>query len=147
MDWVNKSKMLFSTRKPEHFTNYEHCEECAEHDRTLLSSDIDTIGLNELGNPGWDPICFSSQEGKKYYMPAFVRLSLETMNDDFYFGQLLFHLEYDGPDNAFYLACSGEQRKFVASFIAFVIEAYTEQIENDFATDEALKAYTIWSQE
>lgn len=64
MDWVNKAKELFASPKPGHFTNYQHCDECAEHDETLRSTDVDTIGLGELGNPAWDPICFCSSEGK-----------------------------------------------------------------------------------
>ena len=83
MDWISEAKRIFRMAKPEHFANYEHCEECEEHDQTLINSSIDTIGFGELGNPGWDPICFSSTEGKKYYMPSFIRLSLETMDDDF----------------------------------------------------------------
>jgi len=145
MNWIGTAKKLFEAQRPEHFTNHEHCEECAEHDQTLLSSDFDTIGLDVLGNPGWEPICFTSAEGKKYFLPAFVRLSLETVDDEFYFDQFLFHLEGNGADNDFYLSCSTEQREFVASFISYMIENYSEQIESNFSTDEALKSYEIWS--
>ena len=145
MDWMNIAKTLFKAQRPEHFTNHEHCEECAEHDQTLLSADIETIGLDELGNPGWEPICFTSAEGKKYFLPAFIRLSIETINDEFYFGQFLFHLEGNGPDNQFYLSCSEEQREFIASFISYMIENYSEQIKAEFCTDEALRCRDIWS--
>ena len=106
MNWIDAAKILFESQRPEHFTNHEHCEECAEHDQTLLSSDIETIGLAELGNPDWEPICFTSAEGGKYFLPAFIRLRFETINDAFYFGQFLFHLEGNGPENDFYLSCS-----------------------------------------
>ncbi len=145
MNWIESAKELFDVQRPEHFTEYDHCEECAEHDQTLLSSEIDFIGLDELGNPGWDPICFTSTEGKKYFLPAFVRLSLETVDDEFYFGQFLFHLESNGPNNDFYLSCNTEQREFVASFISFMIEKYSEEIEANYYADEALKSYEIWS--
>ena len=52
MNWVEEAKILFYINKPAHFTNYEHCEECAEHDETLLSKTIDSIGLDEIGNEG-----------------------------------------------------------------------------------------------
>ncbi len=68
MDWIDRAKELFKASKPEHFTNFNHCEECEEHDQTLLVADIDTIDLGDLGNPGWDPICFAFPEGKKYYL-------------------------------------------------------------------------------
>ena len=145
MDWIYRAKELFKTPKPEHFTNFNHCEECEEHDQALLAVDIDTIGLDELGNPGWDPICFASPEGKKYYLPAFIRLSLHTMKDDFYLDQFLFHLEGDGPNNAFYKSCTKEQRNFIACFIECVIEEYAEEIEANLCTDKALKSFEIWS--
>ena len=145
MNWIEAAKKLFEAQKPEHFTDYEHCEECAEHDETLLSSEIDTIGLAELGNPGWEPLCFTSAEGKKYFLPALVRLSLDTVENEFYFGQFLFHLEGNGPNNDFYLSCNTKQREFVASFISHMIENYSEQIEMNYYTDEALKSFEIWS--
>lgn len=66
------------------------CEECEEHNRTLSSHDVDSITLEELGNPGWDPICFASDAAFLYYMPAMFRLAFE--DEGYYIYQLLFHL-------------------------------------------------------
>lgn len=145
MNWIEEAKRVFAADKPEHFTNYTHCEECAEHDQTLKQADIDQIGLEELGNPGWDPLCFSSSEGKKYYMPALIRLSLETIHDEFYFGQLLFHLEGDGEDNKLFLSCTKEQRRLVASFIDYMTVQHLDKIDMHRYTDKALKVHQIWS--
>ena len=145
MDWVNQAKSLFLTKKPAHFTNYRHCEECAEHDETLRKYDIDTIGLDQLGNPGWDPICFATPQAKHYYMPAFVRLSLDSLTEEFYFSQFLFHLEADGADNDLHKSCTFVQRKFLASFIEYMINSYTELLEQHYCGDEALRAFEIWS--
>jgi hypothetical protein len=144
-EWVERARELFRAPRPEHFTNYRHCCECAEHDETLLQADIDTIGLAELGNPGWDPICFATPEGKKYYVPAMVRLSLDTLADEFYLAQFLFHLEYDGPGNGFFAACSEPQRAFIADFIAHLIEHYPAEIDAGFCSDEALRVHQIWT--
>jgi hypothetical protein len=144
-NWVEVATKLFSAPKPEHFTNYRHCCECAEHDETLLNAEIDTIGMEELGNPGWDPICFTTAEGKKYYVPAFVRLTLETIAGDFYLDQFLFHLEWDGPGNAFFASCTRAQREFLASFIAYLIEKYPGEIDEAYCTDSALRTYDIWN--
>ena len=97
--------------KPAHFTNYQHCCECAEHDTTLLTADVNSIGLEQLGNPGWDPLCFTSAEGLVYYMPALIRLTLETMStpQERYLEQLLFHLIYDGTENRLVLNTALEQ--------------------------------------
>jgi hypothetical protein len=145
MDWIKEAKRLFCIDKPKHFTNYTHCEECEEHDQTLINSTIDSIGLEELGNPASDPICFSSAEGKMYYMPSFIRLSLDSMEAEFYLGQLLFHLEGDGKGNKLFTACNTEQRKFIHHFIEYVILNHTEQIEANGYENEALKVQEIWS--
>ena len=63
---------------PENYTNRDHCDECAEHDETLRSYTPKSIGLEQLGNAGWDPICFVLPKAFKYYFPALVRLSLDS---------------------------------------------------------------------
>jgi hypothetical protein len=52
MNWTQEAQQLFQMPKPEHFTNHCHCCECAEHDATLLACDVDSISLQQLGNPG-----------------------------------------------------------------------------------------------
>lgn len=144
---VQEALILFRSEKPIHFTNFEHCEECAEHDATLLNSSIESIGLSELGSPGWDPICFTHCEGKKYYMPAFVRLSFETMHKEFYLGQFLFHLEGDGVNNSLFLSCTPLQRAFISKFLLHVIEVYSGEVEKRLFTDQILRVYAIWRNE
>jgi len=79
MDWIQHAKRLFNVPKPEHFTNYRHCCECAEHDETLLAQDVNSIGIEQLGNPGWDPLCFASPDGFLYYFPALIRITLDAL--------------------------------------------------------------------
>ena len=146
MDWIEESKRIFEAEKPEHFTNYTHCEECAEHDETLINSSIENIGLEELGNPGWDPMCFCSVEGKKYYMPALIRLCIETLDgDEPYLDQLLVHLESNGEKNALVIGCTETQRKFIASFVSFLVEKHAKEIEYNCCTDNALRVHEIWT--
>ena len=147
-DWKQQAKLTFSASKPEHFTDYRHCCECTEHDETLLAYDIDSIGLEQLGNPGWDPLCFSSPEGMIYYMPALVRLTVDTIDNprESYLDQMLVHLIKDGPRNSLVSACSEEQRKFIAQFLEYLISEHSEQIgEEAFASDDILRAHEIWS--
>jgi hypothetical protein len=59
MNWTQTATELFRAPRPEHFTDFLHCCECEEHDQALLSSDIASIGLDVLGNPGWDPMCLA----------------------------------------------------------------------------------------
>ena len=148
MDWKQQAKLLFNLRKPVHFGNYRHCCECAEHDQTLLAFDVDSIGLAQLGNPGSDPLCFSSAEGLMYYMPALIRLTLDTMDKPraTYLDQLLFHLIQDGIGNRLVSACNWEQREFIADFLEYLVEKHSSQIEAGvFTADDVLKAHEIWS--
>ena len=145
MNWTQEAKRVFNVPKPEHFTDFRHCCECAEHDQVLVSNDVDSIGLDELGNPGWDPICFCTSEGFLYYMPALIRLTLDTIDGNQYLDQFLFHLIGDGRDNRRVVACNNEQRAFVARFIEYLIENHTERIEEALCySDDVLKAHDIW---
>lgn len=141
MDWIKKAKEVFNVEKPEHFTNYLHCDECAEHDKTLTKFDIDTITLMELGNPGWDPICFCSNLGKRYYMPALIRLCVTSMGTNFYLEQFFFHLEGGTEEESFLLSCSEEQIKFIKDFLGYLIEKYPEEIQMSLCTDTILRIY------
>ncbi len=145
MNWVLEAKSVFNGDKPEHFTNYNHCDECAEHDQTLVNNTIDTIGMSELGNPGWDPLCFSSSDGIRYYMPALIRLSLETIDKGVYIDQLLFHLDYGGKDLDLMVSCSEEQRVFITNFLTFVIANHTEGL--DILLDRAKQIRNKWADE
>ena len=79
--WVVEAARVFEVKKPQHFTNHTHCCECTEHDEVLRAHDRDTIGIEQLGNPGWDPMCLCTVEGFQYYFPALVRLCLDRNPD------------------------------------------------------------------
>ncbi len=145
-DWKMQANILFQMEKPVHFTNYKHCDECAEHDETLRTAELQTIGLDELGNPGWGPICFCSDEGKRYLAPAFIRLTLDTLDNEFYLEQFLFHLQGDGIGNSYFDSCCMEQRTFIAEFLCYLLENYSELIDKNLCGDDLLRAYEIWSQ-
>jgi hypothetical protein len=117
------SKAFGSAQRPEHFTNYKHCCECAEHDETLRSHNIDTIGLEELGHPSWDPICFITIEGYLYYMPALARLALGT-SEKYYLDQFLFHINSDRI-----AAFTAEQKVAVRRLLEFIRDTRRQEIE------------------
>jgi hypothetical protein len=147
MNWKEQAKLTFSMPKPIHFTNYQHCCECAEHDETLLAHDRDSIGLDQLGSPAWDPLCFSSPEGLKYYMPALIRLTLDGIDrhQESYLDQMLFHLIQDGKDNRLVSACNVEQRRFIAEFLEYLIDNHASQVgAGVFLSDDILRAHEIW---
>jgi hypothetical protein len=136
-------------RRPDHFTEYTHCMECAEHDEVLRSHDVDTLRIEHIGNPGWDPICFISTEGFTYYFPALARLALAEPDNahGWYGGQLLFHLCSDGRRNERLQACTPEQRRAVVEFLHHLAESRASLAESELSTDDLFQAIEIWSDE
>ena len=141
--WLEEALRIFSTSKPENFGNFYHCEKCAESNQLLKSKDLDSIRLCDL--EPHSPMSFCSDEGKKYYMPALIRICLESSDDYFYFGDLLYILDSDGKGNSLFTSCNGEQREFIRSFIEFMIDSYPEEIENNQCSHEAFRTYEVWS--
>ena len=136
-------------RRPEHFTTYTHCEECAEHDEVLRARDVRTLGIEDIGNPHWDPICFISPEGFAYYFPALTRLALAEPVEphDWYGAQLLFHLCHDGRQNRRLLACTAEQRSAINQFLRHLVETRASLADIYCCTDDLFQALEIWSDE
>ena len=62
--------------KPAHFTEFDHCDECQEHDDVLRNNTRDTISRKSFGTCGWSPIGFCSPAGLRYYFPALARYAL-----------------------------------------------------------------------
>lgn len=131
--------------RPAHFTNHMHCEECAEHDALLCSRDRATLAIADVGNPGWDPMCFCSPEGKAYYLPALARLALAEPDAQYgwYGGQLVFHLWSGGEYNPFYAYCNAEQRRAIVALLAHFVESRAALAEYD--ADEIFQAVELWS--
>lgn len=136
-----------SVGRPEHFTNHAHCCECAEHDELLRSRDRETLRLEDVNNPGWDPLCFCSPEGFAYFFPALVRFTLVEIESQsgWYGDQLLFHLYSGFTENQFYRYCLPSQRHAVSALLEHLIETRTETIESYAATDEFLRCHELWS--
>lgn len=134
-------------RRPEHFTNYTHCEECAEHDAVLRSREISTLRIADVGNPGWDPICFTTDEGFAYYFPALARLALAEPDHEhgWYGSVLLFHLIGDGRQNRRFIACTPEQRSAIVHFLQHLIGTRGALADEHCCTDDLLEALQIWS--
>jgi len=139
------SQAFSACPRPEHFTDLDHCTECAEHDETLRSRTPETLTVEDVGNPGWDPICFISPEGFAYFLPGLARLAFEDSPIGWYGTQFFWHLISNGPNNERFVHCSQEQRDAVAEFLAYLIETKGGRIEADCAVDDAMRAFEIWS--
>jgi hypothetical protein len=133
--------------RPDHFIDYTHCEECAEHDEVLRARDLHTLQIADVGNVCWDPVCFISPQGFAYYLPALVRLALAEPVEPYgwYAEQLLWHLCSDGARNERVLGCTPEQRKVVVEFLNHLAEARASLVDYHLCTDELFQAMEIWS--
>jgi hypothetical protein len=134
-------------KRPEHFTNYWHCEECAEHDELLRSRDNDTLQEEDVGNPGWDPLCYVDPEGFGYFFPALARMSLAEPSPTrgWYGQQLLFHVNYDGKANRHLLAFDMDQRQAVALLLQHIGETRAQLVAEYLCIDDIVKALQTWS--
>src|SRR5262249_53720061 len=125
----------------------QHCSECAEHDSLLRSKDVHSLSLTDVGNAGWDPICFISPAGFAYYLPALARLALAPGQEPFgwYGCQLAFHLCQDGPRNGRVIHSPLDQGRAVTALLAHIIETRAEAAEQSSCADRLLQAHSIWS--
>jgi hypothetical protein len=140
-------RVFSSCPRPDHFTNYNHCHECREHNEVLRSRDLDTLCIVDVGNIGWDPICFISPEGFAYYLPALARLALAEPAEphDWYGSQLLFHLDSSALDNERRRICSPDQRRAVVALLNHILETRSELVDDYLAAGNLLDAITFWS--
>ena len=134
--------------RPDHFTNFAHCCECAEHDELLRSRDRGTLRIDDVGNPGWDPLCFTSAEGLLYYLPALSRLALDqpTEERDWYVPQLLFHLTYEQRENRILLAAAPDQRLAVVRLLRHIVETRAGLCEEWACREDILAAIALWEE-
>lgn len=128
--------------RPEAFTNHPFCSECAEHDETLQSRDLETLSAAEVGSPAWDPVCMMTAEAWRYYLPALCRIALEGEPIG-YIDQLLFHLISDGPENRRVVVCTAKQRAAITRFL-WHFAATREQQMDGMDREDLLRAIEIW---
>ncbi|MFZ6752812.1 hypothetical protein ACO0KY_05480 [Undibacterium sp. Dicai25W] len=133
--------------RPEHFTNFEHCSECLEHDQTLLSCEREALGRDHVGTPGWDPVTFCKPVAKAYLFPALARIALTGQDEkyDWYPFQLLNHLYSGYQYNDFYLYCDPRQRQAIAAFLWHMIDRHAKTIDSYNAADEFIRCHELWS--
>jgi hypothetical protein len=129
--------------RPVEFTNAAHCDECAEHNQTLQAHTPETISLAELGNAGWDPICFVWPTAFLYYFPAMARLVLDEPED--YLDQFLFHLTYEGEQSRFFHHFTPDQRQATLSVLRYIEDELTELVFDYMLAQTLDDAITLWT--
>lgn len=141
-------------RKPEHFTDFEHCSECKEHDDLLRSRSRSTIQLSDVDNPGWNPINFLTPEGFCYYLPALAKLALSQGGEGFLTDLVPFHLcdalyvKNAKRYHPWLTALNDTQRAAILEFVKHVAATRREIMEHYGAYAEELdRAVAFWEAE
>ncbi len=131
-------------KKPDHFTDYNHCDECREHDEALRGPTRETISREALGGSGWDPMCFVDGHGFAYYFPAMARYALapDLWGGDPYIAQFIFHVCYEKAQNRHLKWFSPKQRKAAVS----VMEQLMFRTDiSDYEKQQLDRAKSDWS--
>lgn len=135
------------TPRPEHFTDRDHCCECADHDDLLRSRDLQTLVVEDVGNAGWDPICFVTDQAFFYLFPALARLALDPPSYGYgwYLEQLLFHLTYEGALNRRMVAAQPAHKHAVLMLLNQIQDTRAALVEEHGCQEELRLAQTIWN--
>lgn len=134
--------------KPIHFTDYVHCDECKEHDDTLCARTRETLRRQDLGNPGWDPLNFTTEEGIGYLFPTLARFAFMPEGHGqygWYGDQLIWHLSYETTKNRFLTWCNAEQRLAVIALLEHISKTRQKLVSDNFCENELSSAIAVWS--
>ncbi len=107
-----------------------YCDECIEHEKDMQAFSPDNLPLDKLGNPGWDPISFASDEAFAYFLPGLVRIVLDNTDD--YVQQFIFHLGL----NKRIAALSERQCRALIHVLDFLVLNKAETLDNNLVVDD-----------
>lgn len=144
-DWVRRSRQVFDQPRPSKFTTCD-CLECRDHEILLSANDVDTIRQEVFGGSGLTALRFATVQGQLYYMPALVRLCLQTIGRGIFLEEFLRFLDPTSSRQKPLLDhCSLEQRKFVSELLSCLIETRSGEIDRDGQSDEMLACFEKWA--
>jgi len=110
------------------------CDECMEHEDTMQGFDPINLPLEQLNNPGWDPICFASNEAFAYFMPGLVKLLLN--HTDEYIQQFIFHVEQSDR----LAVLTSEQARALMHVLDFLVIHRVKALEENLVVDDLYRA-------
>jgi hypothetical protein len=133
--------------KPGRFMIHTDCMECDDHDALLRSRDVDTLTLRDVGNVGWDPICYISPKGFAYFFPALARIALtpSTHVHDWYGPLFLLHLTNEGQFSRFFSHFSPLQRETVVLLLRHIGETRQCEIDTENCSADLQTAMNLWA--
>ncbi len=127
-------KAFRTVRRPDRFIRGTcSCEECLEHEAEMQAFVPDNLPLDRLDNPGWDPICFASNEAFAYFIPGLVTLVFDHTDD--YVQQFIFHVEQPERLASF----SPGQALCMLRVLDFLILNETNALDDNLVVDEVIR--------
>jgi hypothetical protein len=139
----------FSTiERPEHFTNWMHCDECWEHDETLRGIDLATMTVEDVPSESWDPITMCTPHALAYLIPTLARMALAPEHAEWgWYGDRLIHqLAWNGPSNERWRFCTPAQRRAVLALLEHIMNTRGGLVRSYYVCEEYLfQAIDTWS--
>lgn len=121
-----------------------HCEECQEVESKAQAATPETLTLEQAGR-GWaDLHNFLNDYGFLYYLPAFIRLCIDTDMKDGFLDDFLFAVTYQEEDNRRLKACNSTQKKFIGDFLMWYKNTHPEIVRHWAMEDEIETAINLW---
>jgi hypothetical protein len=141
-------KAFGEVERPTHFTDFAHCQECAD-DATLLARPRERLRRKDLGTSGWDPVTFTSAQGLAYLMPTLARFAFAPggRKCGWYGDQLAWHLSCDGCANRLFQACTVVQRSAVRILVEHLVAGRSKVISENCCEREYSEALEVWQGE
>jgi hypothetical protein len=132
--------------RPRRFALADEDQECMDHERLLQSRTRETLRIDDVNTPGYDPLTECFPEGIAYFFPALARFALVHPEDlsSWYAEQLLSHLRYGARDNRFYHFCNPSQRSAVAALVDHIRESRVALIEENLSAGEFAQCLAWW---
>jgi hypothetical protein len=133
--------------KPEHSTNYSHCEECAEYDQLLRGVKRTELTVAQIGTVAWGPIPFLTPQALAYYLPRIAELALRgarNKEEDSFACQFLNQVSSQGKDAPQFSCLGPEHKALVLRCIEFIAATHFQEIEAQCYTDTLQKSLLGW---
>ena len=132
--------------RPDHFTSFEHCDECFEHDETMQKAGLRTLEAKAMGTAGWSPLSFLTEDGLSYYMPRLLELSLnldKNESGELFLSLFVFHLvpteDYDR-----FARFNHQQCNAVLESLRFALSQHRELIVEELIQEDIEAAIDYW---
>jgi len=133
--------------RPQHFTDYAHCEECAEYDRQLQSVEGRALSASDIGTVAWGPIPFLTPQAMAYYLPRLIELALNgarNKENDPFVCQFLNQVARYGKGAKQFSCLSAEHKLLMLRSLEYISAAYLPEIEAQFYGDMLQEALHGW---